>query len=150
MSASRTHGRHSSRITLHPRDARFLRLTDHLGRDALVKIQTHQELDVGLDSLESVAVGEALLDGRDGRDQVGLAIWSEIQVQIVYGITPRDMEIQGVSRRDDRGSQIFVYGIEHQAYHDINLIDTALPHRRRDQLRHLTISQMHMRVEGSG
>jgi hypothetical protein len=42
-----------------------------------------------------------------------------------------------------------MYGIERQAYHDIDLIDTTLPHRRRDQLRHLAIPEMHMRVESS-
>lgn len=59
-------------VGLDARDTCGCGLLDHFGGDVLVQVQRHQEVDIGLNCLESLLVVQSVLNSGDWRYQVGL------------------------------------------------------------------------------
>lgn len=65
-------GGHAGWVALDTGDTALLGLADGLGSDGLVQVQRHEVVDIGFEGLEALLVIQSAVDGRDGRDQVGL------------------------------------------------------------------------------
>lgn len=68
-------GGHAGRVALDAGDTALLSLDDGLGCDGFVQVQRHEVVDVRLEGLQALLVVQSTVDGRDGRNQVGLYKW---------------------------------------------------------------------------
>lgn len=115
-------GRDTGRVALDTGDAALLGLDNGLGGDRLVQVEGHEVVDVGLNGLQTLLVVEGMVDGRDGRDQVGL-----LRAKCYIAAPIHSCSFCLLLR------QLL-------SYHDKDRVHTTLPDGRSHQLHHRAIT----------
>lgn len=67
-------GRHTGRVTLDTGDAALLSFDNGFRGHGLVEVQRHEEVHIGLESLQALLVVQGTVDGGNGWHQVRLSI----------------------------------------------------------------------------